>query len=47
MKKTAVIFRFALVVAVIIGGIQAGTAAIDSIQNSAAQHRTALERTGL
>lgn len=47
MEKSAVIFRFALLVAVMIGGIQVGTAAIDSIQNSAAQHRAALERTGL
>ncbi|HDG1566678.1 TPA: hypothetical protein PFD84_003711 [Vibrio cholerae] len=42
MTKSASLIRFVLVVALVLGSIQAGKAAIDSIQASVVQHQTAL-----
>ncbi|GAC33209.1 hypothetical protein [Paraglaciecola polaris] len=42
MTKSASLFRFVLVVALVVGSIQAGIAAIDSLQASVVQHQTAL-----
>ncbi|EIO2937160.1 hypothetical protein ABVS47_002243 [Vibrio parahaemolyticus] len=42
MTKSASLFRFVLVVALVVGSIQAGIAAIDSVQASVVQHQTAL-----
>lgn len=42
MTKSASLFRFVLVVALVLGSIQAGIAAIDSVQASVVQHQTAL-----
>ncbi|EIO5088159.1 hypothetical protein LQN34_001551 [Vibrio cholerae] len=42
MTKSASLFRLALVVALVVGSIQAGIAAIDSVQASVVQHQTAL-----
>lgn len=42
MTKSASLFRLALVVALVVGPIQAGIAAIDSVQASVVQHQTAL-----
>ncbi|EHU8158462.1 TPA: hypothetical protein U2R10_001020 [Proteus mirabilis] len=42
MTKSASLFRFVLVVALVLGSIQAGIAAIDSVQTSVVQHQTAL-----
>ncbi|MDF5244940.1 hypothetical protein [Vibrio parahaemolyticus] len=42
MTKSASLFRLVLVVALVLGSIQAGKAAIDSVQASVVQHQTAL-----
>lgn len=42
MTKSALLFRMVLVVALVVGSIQAGKAAIDSVQASVVQHQTAL-----
>ncbi|EOX1755175.1 hypothetical protein ACPD1I_003711, partial [Vibrio cholerae] len=42
MTKSASLIRFVLVVALVLGSIQAGKAAIDSVQASVVQHQTAL-----
>lgn len=42
MTKSASLFRFVLVIALVLGSIQAGIAAIDSVQTSVVQHQTAL-----
>ncbi|EII5633470.1 hypothetical protein RDG69_000074 [Vibrio cholerae] len=42
MTKSASLFRLVLVVALVLGSIQAGKAAIDSLQASVVQHQTAL-----
>ncbi|MER1351074.1 hypothetical protein J9B46_11250 [Klebsiella pneumoniae] len=42
MTKSASLFRLVLVVALVAGSIQAGIAAIDSVQASVVQHQTAL-----
>jgi hypothetical protein len=42
MTKSASLFRLVLVVALVFGSIQAGIAAIDSVQASVVQHQTAL-----
>ncbi|WP_282156631.1 hypothetical protein [Vibrio diabolicus] len=42
MTKSASLFRFVLVVALVLGSIQAGKAAIDSVQAIVVQHQTAL-----
>ncbi|CAE6908439.1 hypothetical protein KAG73_01730 [Klebsiella pneumoniae] len=42
MTKSASLFRLVLVVALVLGSIQAGIAAIDSVQASVVQHQTAL-----
>lgn len=42
MTKSASLFRFVLVVALVVGSIQAGIAAINSVQASVVQHQTAL-----
>ncbi|EKO3763665.1 hypothetical protein P0F21_002802 [Vibrio metschnikovii] len=42
MTKSASLFRLVLVVALVLGLIQAGKAAIDSVQASVVQHQTAL-----
>nr|QBQ85780.1 hypothetical protein [Shewanella putrefaciens] len=42
MTKSASLFRLVLVVALVLGSIQAGKAAIDSVQASVVLHQTAL-----
>ena len=42
MTKSASLFRLVLVVALVVVLIQAGIAAIDSVQASVVQHQTAL-----
>lgn len=42
MTKSVSLFRLVLVVALVVGSIQAGIAAIDSVQASVVQHQTAL-----
>lgn len=42
MTKSASLFRLVLVVALVAGSIQAGKAAIDSVQASVVQYQTAL-----
>jgi hypothetical protein len=42
MTKSASLFRLVLVVALVLGSIQAGIAAIGSVQASVVQHQTAL-----
>ncbi|MBJ7537067.1 hypothetical protein [Marinomonas transparens] len=42
MTKSASLFRLVLVVALVLGSIQAGKAAIDSVQASVIQPQTAL-----
>lgn len=42
MTKSASLFRFVLVVALVVGSIQAGKSAIDSVQASVVQHQTAI-----
>ncbi|MGR5093488.1 hypothetical protein ACPV5O_12795 [Vibrio maritimus] len=42
MTKSASLFRLVLVVALVLGSIQAGKAAIDSVQASVVRHQTAL-----
>ncbi|BCK29087.1 hypothetical protein [Vibrio cholerae] len=42
MTKSASLFRLVLVVALVLGSIQACKAAIDSVQASVVQHQTAL-----
>ena len=42
MTKSASLFRLVLVVALVLGSIQAGKAAIDSVQASVVQLKTAL-----
>ena len=42
MTKSASLFRLVLVVALVVGSIQAGKAAMDSVQASAGHHQTAL-----
>ncbi|EPG6917972.1 TPA: hypothetical protein SMN68_003519 [Proteus mirabilis] len=42
MTKSASLFRLVLVVALVVGSIQAGIAAIDAVQASVVQHQTAL-----
>ncbi|WP_180949879.1 hypothetical protein [Vibrio cholerae] len=42
MTKSASLFRLVLVVALVLGSIQAGKAAIDSLQASVVHHQTAL-----
>ncbi len=42
MTKSASLIRFVLVVALVLCSIQAGKAAIDSVQASVVQHQTAL-----
>lgn len=42
MTKSASLFRLVLVVALVVGSIQAGKAAIDSVQARVVQHQTAL-----
>ncbi|WP_196982649.1 hypothetical protein [Shewanella sp. Sh95] len=42
MTKSASLFRLVLVVALVLGSIQAGKAVIDSVQASVVQHQTAL-----
>ncbi|HDZ9229843.1 TPA: hypothetical protein RUZ21_002554 [Vibrio cholerae] len=42
MTKSASLFRLGLVVALVLGSIQAGKEAIDSVQASVVQHQTAL-----
>ncbi|ENM5874626.1 hypothetical protein ILY70_002974 [Vibrio mimicus] len=42
MTKSASLFRFLLVVALVLGSNQAGKAAIDLVQASVAQHQPAL-----
>ena len=42
MTKSALLFRMVLVAALVVGSIQAGKAAIDSVQASVVQHQTAL-----
>ncbi|MCD1125285.1 hypothetical protein LPW36_04460 [Jinshanibacter sp. LJY008] len=42
MTKSASLFRLVLVVALVLGSIQAGKAAIDSVQASVVQHQSAL-----
>ncbi|QLU52845.1 hypothetical protein HV269_21555 [Citrobacter sp. RHBSTW-00696] len=42
MTKSASLFRLVLVVALVVGSIQAGIAAIDSVHASVVQHQTAL-----
>ncbi|BBV10089.1 hypothetical protein [Providencia stuartii] len=42
MTKSASLFRLVLVVALVLGSIQASKAAIDSVQASVVQHQTAL-----
>ena len=42
MTKSASLFRLVLVVSLVVGSIQAGKAAIDSVQASVVQHQTAL-----
>ncbi|MEK6161625.1 hypothetical protein [Vibrio cholerae] len=42
MTKSASLIRFVLVVALVLGSIQVGKAAIDSVQASVVQHQTAL-----
>ncbi len=42
MTKSASFFRLVLVVALVVGSIQAGIAAIDSVHASVVQHQTAL-----
>ncbi|MCG7542062.1 hypothetical protein [Pseudoalteromonas sp. OF7H-1] len=42
MTKSASLFRLVLVVALVVGSIQVGIAAIDSVQASVVQHQTAL-----
>ena len=42
MTKSASLCRFVSVVALVLGSIQAGKAAIDSLQASVVQHQTAL-----
>ncbi len=42
MTKSASLFRLVLVVALVVGSIQVGKTAIDSLQVSVVQHQTAL-----
>ena len=42
MTKSAALFRLVLVVALVVGSIQAGKSAIDSVQASVVQHQTAI-----
>ncbi|WP_187985044.1 hypothetical protein [Vibrio metschnikovii] len=42
MTKSASLFRLVLVVALVLGSIQAGKAAMDSVKASVVQHQTAL-----
>ena len=41
MTKSASLFRLVLVVALVVGSIQVGKTAIDSLQASVVQHQTA------